>query len=266
MVNYVIGRCYYMRKLKELLLAIFTFILATSTVGAATSACEVKTVAQLNSEVANIKADYEEAEGILDPNYYTIPDAILGTEAEETYVGTYNYFKVSIVNITENFYVEVTNDVDDSVQTYTYADATDGVVTFNLESIEFVVNFTIKVYSTNQSGCSGELFRTLYLTTPRINPYYNYNICREAPDYYLCQKYVTFDEDVDFYSFVKKVQAYIDKKDEEKQTEENETWLEKTGHFISEHKVVFITGGVIILVGVGVAVVVIVRKRRSSII
>ena len=44
---------------------------------------------------------------------YTISDALIGTEYEDTYEATTEYIQVNILNLTENMYVEVTNDYND---------------------------------------------------------------------------------------------------------------------------------------------------------
>lgn len=250
-----------MRRLKAMFLTVVTFMFATTFVNAA-SRCDATEAANLNREVVNIKASYEEAEGVLDPDEYLRPPAIEGEE----YDYTYNYFKITIMNITENFYIEVTNDQNNQKLRFDYSDSEDGVVTFDWEGLSEVTNFTIKVYASNNTKCSGETYRTVYLTTPRYNSYYNYAICNEASDYYMCQKYVSF-KDVDYYTFMESVNKYIEKKeqeDSEKEAEKNDNFLKKAGNFIAEHKTAFIVSGVVVVVVAGVAVTVIIRKRRSS--
>ncbi len=103
----------------------------------------------------------------------------------------------------------------------------------------------------------------MYLTLPRYNEYSTYSLCDSVSDYYLCQKYVTFDEIESSY-FVEKVSDEIEKR-EDKQVSELK-WYEKVWEFVVEHKTIFITGGVIVIAGGAVTAVVIIRKRRRSII
>ncbi|MEG1142375.1 MAG: hypothetical protein RSE41_08045 [Clostridia bacterium] len=253
--------------MKRFIISVFALVLSLSfSINVnATSKCDYKEQALLNSIVANIKASYEEKEGILDRNEYPVPDAVLGTPEEETYVGTYNYFGISILNLTSKFYVVVTNNVNEDTKTFNYSDSVEGVINFDLKNISKVTTFTIKVYSSNETRCANELYRTVYLTTPRLNVYYNYDLCDNAADYYLCKKYVTFPE-VESGSFYTQIEKYLDEKNDvsEKPKDENEKWYQKAFNFIKEKKVIFIVSGVSLIVVSGVVIAVIVKKRRSS--
>ena len=252
-----------MRRLRKFSFTVFTFLFATIGVQAA-SMCDVSEVADLNREVVNIKGNFEEKEGTLDPTEFPPPDSVLSDGTEDEYVGTYNYFQISIVNLSERFYVEVSNDYNREVKTFYYSDAKDGVVTFDWENINAVTKFTIKIYSSDKTGCGGELYRTTTVTTPRRNEYYDYGICSVAEGYYLCDKYVTYPE-VEFSTFIDRVTRYVDSKENENNPNgDNDSWIEKTGNFIGEHKVIFIVCGVALIIAMGVVVAVIVKKHRSS--
>ncbi|MEG1648075.1 MAG: hypothetical protein RR325_04860 [Bacilli bacterium] len=253
-----------MKYIKRLLfMLIITFFISNVD---ATSKCEYKEQAELNSMVANIKTSYEEKEGILDRNEYPIPDSILGTPEEETYVGKYNYFGVNIINLTNKFYIVVSNNVNQEIKTFNYSDAKEGIISFDWSELSIVTTFTLKVYSSNETNCDGELYRTIYLTTPRINEYYGYDLCEGANDYYLCQKYVTFNT-VSFEAFEKQINDYKneEKTNNDKNDKENkDKWYVSVSNFVKEHKVIFIVSGVSLVVISGVVIAVIVKKRRSS--
>ena len=61
------------------------------------------------------------------------------------YLDKYNYFKVSIINISENFYVEISNDYNRDKLVYQYKDTQDGVITFDWKNLDKVTTFTVKV-------------------------------------------------------------------------------------------------------------------------
>jgi len=230
----------------------------------AASKCDNAETAKLNKLVSNIKVSYEEKQGVLDPSEYTLPETVIGTEEEKTFFVTYNYFKISIINLTEDFYITVQNNKDKQVKTYTYANSDNGVITFDWKNLKEVTTFTIKVYASDKTGCAKEEYKTMYETTPRGNKYYSYDICQQAPEYYLCQKYVTSDE-IDYNTFLVNIEKYIDSKEKEQQRidEENTKWYEKVGEFLEENKITVIVGTIVIVVigGVGVAVVMKVRRR-----
>lgn len=247
--------------------SIITLLFLSFAMPAQAISCNYEEQAKLNSEVANVKTNYEIKARVMDPSEYTIPDAIIGTEDEKNYVETVDYIQVNILNLTENMYIEVTNDLDDTVKTYRYSDAQNGNITFNWEEIGTLINYTIKVYTSNNTGCEGNLLKTLRLALPRYNDYSEYAICAENPDYYLCQRYVNF-EPVEFSEFSEKIikQAEKTEQEEQKREEENTKWYNKTIDFVKEHKVWFITGGVILVVVAGGATYIVIRKRRRSII
>ena len=254
-----------MGKFRKFILSILSFVLIIGNAKAA--ACDYEEKAQLNKEAANVKANYEIKERILDPSEYTIPDAILGTEAEATYVAKTDYIQVNILNITKNMYVEVTNDKNSESKTYTYADVKDGNISFDWYNIGELVKYTIKVYASSETGCNGNTLKTLYVSLPRYNDYSTYNICSKVPEYYMCQEYVTY-EDTGYSTFVKRVKEEVTKK-EEKEKEEQERkskWYNKMFDFIKDHKTAFIVGGITLVVVAGGATYIIIKKRRRSII
>lgn len=241
-------------KLLITLIAFFSFISISKAVN-----CSYQEQAKLNNEVANIKTNYEIKERILDKSEYSPPDG-----ADEDYVAKTDYIVVNILNITKNTYVEVSNDYNSDVLKYNYNDTKNGNVSFDWYNINEVVKFTIKVYASSATGCEGSSLKTLYLTLPRYNDYSNYTICNSIPDYYLCQRYVTYDEISydSFYTRVNKEVSKIEKQEEIK----NKKWYEKTWDFIKDNKWYFIGGGAVLVGAAATITVVEVKKRRRSII
>ena len=119
------------------------------------------------------------------------------------------------------------------------------------------------MYNTDKSGCSQKLNRTFYLTTPRLNEYYNFNICEEIPDYYMCQKFVTY-EDKGLTDFIHVTNEYKDKKIAEEE-ELNKNFFEKLWSFIKDNKTIFITSTVVITT-IGIGTVIIIKKKRKDIV
>ena len=231
---------------------LFCLLLSCSKVNAST--CSYKEQADLNSEVSKIKVKYEEKTGFVDPSLYDCQE-----DAECT--SEYNYFQISILNMSENFYVEVNDSVTKTTNIYTYADAKEGVISFDFEGAYAIANFTFKVFSSSQTNCPRENYRVIYLTTPKINPYYNYLQCENNPDHYLCQKYITVDN-VSFAEFQRQIQEYEDKKIVEEKQNEKKGMLEKIFDFIDDNKTIIVTTAGIIVAGV--VTVVVIKKRKKE--
>ena len=252
-----------MKKVKFLVTSVLSFMLLTSSVYAA---CNYEEKAKLNNESANVKANYEIKERELTKDEYTAPPDAIPIDEQDSYVPKTEYIEVNILNLIENLYVTVKNDVTKDVKTYYYTDATNGNIKFNWNEIGSIVNYTIKVMASSSSDCNGQTLRTLYLTLPRYNEYSEYDVCDRIPDYYMCQRFVTYDDFKydDFTENVTKEIADRNKKNEEKK--ENNKWYKKVGKFISDHKTAFIIGGISLVVVAGGATYIIIKKRRRSII
>ncbi len=250
-----------MGRLRELAIFSASFLLLASPVKAATCDYEVK--AKLNNEVANIKANYEIKERELDPNEYGIPDVLIGTEEEENWVPKEGYYQINILNLTENFYVEVKNEVTGETKTYTYADSNNGNINFEYRDASVVTKFTFTIKASDITGCDGNTYKTINLSTPRYNDYAEYSMCDTLKDYYLCQYFVTFDE-LDFSDFTTKINKELERRSKDSVTEDKLKWYQNVGNFVKEHKVAFIVGGVIVVAGGATAAVVIIRRRRRS--
>ena len=254
-----------MGKFRKLILSILTFVLIIGNAKAA--ACDYEEKAQLNKEAANVKANYEIKERVVDRSEYTVPDSVLGTDEEATYEHKVDYMQVNILNITKNMYVEVTNDSDKDTKTYTYADTTDGNLSFDRYDVSTLVKYTIKIYASKETGCSGNALKTLYLSLPRYNDYSTYNICTFVPEFYMCQRYVTYEND-DYSAFIKRAKEEVAKKEQKEKEEKDRKnkWYNKMFDFIKDHKTAFIVGGITLVVVAGGATSIIIKKRRRSII
>ena len=249
--------------MKKILFAFLISVMCLSEVTAA-STCTTSEKTELNKIIPNIKGSYEIIEEELDPSEYGILDS-KDEESEVDPPKTY-YFNINIVNLTEQFYVVVTNDYNDETKTYNYSDVKDGILTFKWENIYEVTNFTIKVYTSRATGCADELQKTIPLRLPRYNEKADYVLCNQAQEFNLCQKFVTFAK-MDSRDFIDRVSDYIDEKNEElieKEEKEKNIW-EKIKKFVGDNAYVIIAGGVILIgTGVGITVIVIRKKWRNK--
>ena len=220
----------------------------------AASSCSYKEQADLNSEVAKIKVVYEGKTEALD-------DSLFSCDGGGNECAVYrHYFTISILNMSENFYIEASNDVTKERKTFRYSDVKDGVISFNYDNASEITNFTFKVYSSDKTNCKDENYRVIYFTTPKLNPYYEYSLCANNPEHYLCQQYITTEE-ANFEDFYTQIQKYEKEKEQSNNEKEHRNFLEKIFDFVDDHKPLMIIT-TLVVVG-GVAAVVIIKKRKE---
>lgn len=122
--------------------------------------------------------------------------------------------KVLISNVTENLYVEVYEDDDDTVTVYTHADVNDdGVISIDHWYIYENVNYEVSVYS-NNDGCYDKL-NTLKATTLKFNKRYNFVICEKNPDYEKCDpfyQYTNEDKKLNDEEFYNEMEEFYEEK------------------------------------------------------
>jgi len=177
----------------------------------------------------------------------------------------YFYYKIYISNLTEDLYVVVTNNQDDTKKTLYYKDGENGTVSFDWNNLWEITNFTITVYSSDKTDCPNTKLYTTYLTTPQYNDFSTYEACDGLEEFYLCYQYLTVPQ-VDFNTFVELTNKYrngkIDKNGEEIKKEEEEKGFVA---FVKKHKVMIGVTTMVIVVAGGIVTVIIVRKQRRVI-
>jgi len=210
------------------------------------AACSNEDKMSLNTKAANIKASYE------------IKEEYFGNE----YRGHTEYwFDISIMNVSEEFYITVTNDYDKTTQTYRSSDTVNGIITFKWDKVSEVTNLTIKAYTSNSTNCPDESMKTLYLTLPRYNTFSNRAICEDYPDHDYCQKFVTFKE-IDESTFITKITEKIEKeeiKEEEKNEDKDINLMDKIINFVDDYKV-FILGGLVLIL----VIIIFIAKKKNK--
>lgn len=230
----------------------------------AASSCSYSEQAELNEIVSHVNANYEVVEVSMG-EYYDVDH--FGDEGYETVKEHFvKGFNIHILNITEDIYVKVSNNVNAEVKTYHYKDTQDGIATFQTLDNERLVTYTIEVYS-NKYSCAGEMYRKFTLTTPLYNNYAERPQCEGNEEFYYCQEFIN-SENITFNEFIDKFSEFYAQKQEEEEKrleEENKSFLDKMKDFYNHNKIVIYSiGGVIVVMGVATAVVLI-KKRRSRV-
>lgn len=251
-----------MHKSKKILLALLCSFLF---IGGANAECDYETEVNMAKEASNIKANYEVKDIVIDA---TTGEEVSGINPEdvdfESDYANWKKITVSIYNITKDMNVLITGD-DGSTETITYDETDNGTYSFDRLDLEKVVNYEIKVTTTNPS-CSGKELRTLNLLTPKRNDFHYLTACIGNDDYY-CQEFVDYDLNMSEGDIISKAASKQNGTDSSN-TSNNETknWFEKTKEYLKENKWVIYTGvGVIVLIAGVATTVIVIKKRRSKV-
>lgn len=218
----------------------------------AASLCSYEKQKELSKLASNVKLTYDEMQGIVDPNEYYVPAG----EDPETFEVKYDYFRLKIINITEDIYVKLENSTNEEVKYIEYEDTDEGLFVIDWNDLSKVTTFSFTVYSSTKTECPNEEIRKGVLTIRMLNKNYNNVMCSEMPEHELCQKYTTVD--VSESEFRKLASEYLEKKNTKKEKQEQkQEKVEK-----KNKKIIIITASLVIVAG-GVTYV-IVRKKRGS--
>lgn len=245
---------------KGILLLICSLFLTTHSVKAASS-CSYKELAELNNLATQTKVSYEIKVGTYDENEFAIPDILIGTDEENSFVAEYKYLVINVLNITEQTYAVLRSDTNSLSYTINYDDTTNGIYKIDWKELSKVTKITVDVYSSTKTGCPNEKLYTTYLTLPRLNTYAALEACDGSEQFYLCQDFVTY-ENIDYDAFVTKLNDYKSGKvnnDGEQLNNSQNMVL----NFLVENKVTIIVIGCILIVGV-VTVITLKSKRRKT--
>lgn len=204
---------------------------------------------KLMKEASKVKIKYEPVFEDIEDNNCSTGDCL----PQRIY-----YFKIYILNASENMRIEVENNYNNDKTTYTKDDISDDVITFfDYDSTE-VKRYEFKIYASEATECNTEKLQTIYLTLPRHNRFYNEGYCLDHEDYYLCEEYVEFD-DMDINDFHKKMEEEFGPNAINNKIKTN--IFQIIWNFIKTN-IIWIT--IVIIVGtIGFFVYRIIRKRRE---
>ena len=124
--------------------------------------CSYSDISRLKSIVSNINLSYD---------YREENDVI--------------YYDITINNLTPDiyFYDSYTK------QNYYYSNTIDGEITIYGYTSYNTDNGSYKFYS-NLDGCNSRALGTKYYNLPKYNEFYSDSICKEIPNFSLCQKFI----------------------------------------------------------------------------
>lgn len=226
--------------------------------------CSYEKQVELNNIASTVKATYEEVEiDTGETRSYVDPETDLIDPSKQIPI-TEKGFKVSIVNMEEDLYVDVKNDSNNSTKTYQYTDAVDKIIDLGTYKADKVITYTITVKA-SKGDCAGTELRTITLVTPRYNSYSELSYCENNPNFEYCQEYIT-GEDISYEEFLKRTENYTEPEKKEEITQEKQTITDKIKEFYKKNKkMIYIISGFIVIVGVATAAIIVI-KRRSRLI
>ncbi len=209
--------------------------------------CTYKEQAELTKEAANIKVNYE---------IFTISGTAKNPDTDVDMDMSYDIFRVNILNLSDNFYIKYTNNVNKDSKTFYQSNANDGIISFNWEDLRKVTTMTFNVYASNKTNCKDEAYRTIYLTLPRYNDYANWGLC-DGKNLSVCEQYVTFNE-ISYDEFIRRVTNDTETNTSNNGTTNNTANIETNNN---NYTYLYIGIGVVALIIVVIAVV---RMRKRN--
>ena len=241
------------------------------------SACSSSELATLNNAANNVTVSYEDEKIVVGQGYDIDGDY----DGEVPLVDLYGtVFNVSFANITDDIYLRITNDTNDTELTFTKENMDAGEAVFQTEYSDELTTYTVEVLASNYD-CVDEVIHKFNLTVPVFNQFSEMEACNTYPNFYYCQEYID-TEPITFPEFMEELNIYKQEVDESeieentnlvqvdddnnKDEEDQPSEDEKSSfiRFVENNKITLIVGGcAIVIVGV-VATVLIVKKKRSK--
>ena len=216
------------------------------------SVCSTEEQVEIKKVSSHISTTYEEKQEALDPSMYVTNDDV---GYDPVYA---DYFQVIFSNVNPKIYIKVTNDYNDEVKFIRYKDTDDGIYTFDWKNTDKITKFTYEVYSSAETSCPDEKYFTGYVILPKYNEFSRRVVCNGVTDFEPCQKYIMVD--MDPVEQKRLITEYLSKKEQEEEKKDKK-WYTKIGDLVNNHKILVVTGSIIVIAGVATVVVKNKRKR-----
>ena len=189
------------------------FLLCITRVNAA-SICSLTEQSELREKANNVKINSEIVEDTIED---TINDYSMTVKVEK--------FEITVLNLDDDLYLKVFDDTTKEEKKLTNSSSDDNVITFSLETSTDIEHLKFYIYSSLMTSCPDELYKTISVTIPRYNSYYDMGVCEEHRDLELCEKYVTWEfmNEEEFYTKLNKEIAKEEEKEEAKKEDEDKT-------------------------------------------
>ena len=218
--------------------------------------CTLETKTELRMEAANVNVSYQPVEILAQDD----PD----TPADQSGVVEY-FFDVKIYNVNSNLKVVIKSGEDEGFEkVVTYKNIQqDGSITARKMVTNQLSNLIFEVHGSDSTGmCALETLRTIKLTLPKYNNLAEREVCTEVPEFYMCQKYISYN--IDPSRFTAEINEYKEKLAEQQngsdvEIEDNNTIPNRLADAVSDYK--FIIVGAIVAAGILITVIILKRKK-----
>ena len=170
------------------------------------------------------------------------------------------FLEVSIYNITENLMVKIDHSRTtkwEYPREVHYKDMNgSNKYSFEWRDSYELGKFTIKVYASSNTSCPNQALNVITLNQPKLNEYYQYELCKDLEDYYLCQPFINVN--LDNYSATSFIQAI---ENEKKQREDNKKEEEKSKNN-NKNTYMYVFAGTAVGMGLIVLGTILIKKKR----
>ena len=246
-------------KIVKMFIFFIYFIIFIPNVSAAE--CTNAEKVSLGKEAVGVKVGYEEMEGIMDKDLYTPPEGV----DPNTYVKYYYYFKINVVNVTENIKVVITNPKNNEEIIVTYDKVNNNLYSFDWFDLEEPTNLKYKILA-NTYDCNNYKLKEGILFLPAYNRYYKHVKCKGNEKLSICQKYTNtkvtseiFEREIN-----KKINNDTEKNNTDKIVENN--LINNIKEYINNNITQVIIFAILIVIVIGFIIFMLIGKRRRRVI
>lgn len=110
---------------------------------------------------------------------------ILANDIEYSIFESYDYddvkSEIEFYGLSDELYLEVTNDYNDDVDVYTKDNFEDGVLVIQSKTVTEKINYRVSVYTTDTT-CSNRILRNINFSTNKYNIFVSNEVCNDRYD------------------------------------------------------------------------------------
>lgn len=214
--------------------------------------CDSKEILQLNTEAANVYANYEMSEMVIDYDGNRFPELNIDVVSFDSGYSWEDIVTFKVNNITDNIYLSISNAEDNFVERVDYSKTNNGFYSFEVPDVYKIRNYVVKVYSNNPK-CLDEELRTINVATPMYNPLSDMQAC-DGLNVYYCNKFITSPLNIDENYFIENAELI--------QNEEN---VSEVNDSSDNKNFILISFGIIGFLVVAIIITLIIKKKRRII-
>ena len=226
--------------------------------------CDGPSATNMKEEAAKIAIAYEVVDDYFFGYMAETDDDLNGNGVidEDPVVEDIGYaLKIKLLNLPEDLYVVITNDIDEDVKTFHHSDIKeDGIVTWFESDTIFMRTYDVKILSNNE-GCTNEVYREFNVSLPKYNIFSRSYDCHVEPAKSLdvCQTFIfsnksTSEEETEYRTAIRQLVLKRAKEQEkanngeEETEEENKSQIDKVIDFVKENVIIVsIVGGCVLI-------------------